>query len=108
MTGPRCLHPGVHALDVGVDLGLAGDNSVDVPPDDRPEVVHRHEIVRPRHCYDRGAVLPADCECVLTAGGLLGQQRRRCGIERVAVKVHIFEADLFREGTRLRDLRLGG
>ena len=100
MTGGRRLRPGVHTLDVGVDLGLTGNNSVDVPPDDRSEVVHRHQVVRPRHCYDRRSVLPTDCECVLAARGLLRQQRRGCGIERVAVEVHIFETDFFREGTR--------
>ena len=70
----RRLRAGVHAIDVGVDLGLAGDHGVDVPPDDRPNVVHRHDVVGSRHDYDRGAVLPADGERVVAAGRLFREQ----------------------------------
>ena len=52
----------VHPLDVGVDLGRAGDDGVDVAADDRSHVVHRHHVVRSGDGHDGGAVLPSDRE----------------------------------------------
>ena len=73
-----------------------------------PDVVHRHDVVRPRDGHDRRAVLPADRERVVTTGSLLGEQGRRGGVERVPVEVDVLEADLLGERTRLGHLRLGG
>ncbi len=80
---------------------------MNVAPDGRTQVVHGHDVVRPGDGHYGRAVLPADGECMVATGGLLGKQGRGCGIERVPVEVHIFEPDLFCQGTRLGHLRLG-
>jgi len=108
VSGDRWLRPAVHTLDVGVDLGYAGHDRMDVPTDDRPDVVHGHDVVRPGHGDDGSPILPADGERVVATRGLLGQERRRGSIQRVAVEVYVLETDLLREGARLSDLRLGG
>jgi hypothetical protein len=46
LGGARSSTALVHALDVGVDLRGAGDDGVDIPPDDRLDVVHRKDVVR--------------------------------------------------------------
>jgi hypothetical protein len=96
----------VHALDVGIDLGRTRDDGVNVPPDDGSDVVHREHVVRSRHGDDRRAVLPADGEGVVPTSELLRQERRGCGVEREAIEVDVFEADLAGERTRFVDLRL--